>query len=114
MTIIEGELVSPAGDEMSTAELMSYLSDAERDRFVKFQETFESAGWPLVVQIAQAKVTYYVVAASNAKTWEEVNEARGARKAWEEVAAFADECMNSFANSAQLAKEDATEAPEVL
>jgi hypothetical protein len=113
MAIIEGELVSPA-DDMSTAELMSYLNDVERDRFVKFQETFETAGWPLVVQIAQAKVVQHTFECANAKSWEEVCEARGARRAWEQVAAFADECMNSFANSAQLAKEDATEHPEVL
>jgi hypothetical protein len=103
-----------ASEEMSTAELMSWLNDAERDRFVKFQETFESAGWPLVVQIAQAKVVQHTLEAANATTWEAVCEARGARRAWEQVAAFADECMNSFANSAQLAKEDAAEQQEVL
>ena len=42
---------------MSTHELMSWLTDVERDRFVKFQELFETPGWELLVQQAQAQVS---------------------------------------------------------
>jgi hypothetical protein len=86
------------GDEekMSSHEIMKWLGDAERQRFVAFQELFESDGWRLFKDFAAAKVTERLVAGANAKTWEENRLALGARIAWDEVARADNEFMNSF------------------
>lgn len=102
------------GDEledvgMPTHELMAYLSDEERDRFVKLQETFETDGWRLIVAYANQKVVYHGVEGSNASSWEKVNENRGAREAWNQVARLADEFMNAFEAAAQSAKAEAAD-----
>lgn len=98
---------------MPTHELMSWLDDAERDRFVKFQETFETAGWRLITEYANAKIVQHGVDGANASTWEQVLENRGSRKAWEQVAKLADEFMTAFENMAEANKSEASaESPE--
>jgi len=93
--------------EMPTHELMSWLTDQERDRFVLLQETFETGGWKLLVDYASAKVVQHGVDGSNASTWEKVLENRGARMAWEQVSKLADEFMNAFEHAAQAAQAEA-------
>jgi hypothetical protein len=105
------------GDEaedvkMPTHELMAYLNDMERDRFVKLQETFETDGWRLLSQYANEKVIYHGVQGSNATSWEKVNEHRGARETWRQVARWADEFMNAFEAAALLAKTEAADAAQ--
>ena len=95
-------------EPMTSQEIMANLDDAARDRFVKFQETFESLGWKLVVEHAQAKVFEHGVLGANAKTWEACNEHRGARLAWDRVSKLADEFMNAFEQAAWQAKLDKT------
>lgn len=91
---------------MPTHELMSWLDDKERDRFVKFQETFETAGWRLIVEFANAKVVQHGVDGANAPSWEKVLENRGSRQAWEQVAKLADEFMMAFEQMAESNKLD--------
>lgn len=89
---------------MPTHELMSWLGDAERDRFVKLQETFESAGWKLIVEYANAKTLQHGVDGANAQTWDKCVENRGARYAWQQVMQLHDEFMNAFENAAREAQ----------
>jgi hypothetical protein len=93
--------------EMSSQEVMAWLGDAERDRFVKFQGLFEADGWRLYREFALAKVFEHSVTGANAKTWEENRVAFGARRAWDDVAASADEFMKSFERLAHQNKMDA-------
>lgn len=97
---------------MPTHELMSWLDDAERDRFVKFQETFESAGWRLIIEYCNAKVVQHGVDGANATTWEKVLENRGARLAWDQVSKLADEFMAAFEQMAEANKLDASQSAE--
>jgi hypothetical protein len=94
-------------ETMTTQELMSWLDDKERDRFVKLQETFETDGWKLITQYCEQKVIYHGIEGANSATWEKVNENRGAREAWRQVMAMADEFMNAFSAAAESAKADA-------
>lgn len=92
---------------MPTHEIMGWLDDKERDRFVKFQETFETAGWRLITEFANAKIVQHGVDGANAATWEKVLENRGARQAWEQVSKLADEFMQAFENMAEANKSEA-------
>lgn len=107
-----GDETDEATAAMPTHELMAWLSDVERDRFVKLQETFETDGWRLVVEYARGKVVQHGVDGSNAATWEKTNEHRGARAAWDQVAHLADEFMNAFEQAARLAQEDAADTAQ--
>jgi hypothetical protein len=97
---------------MSSHEVMMWLDDVERDRFVKFQELFESDGWRLLKNIAVAKVTEHGVLGANAKTWEDNRVALGARTAWEDVANASDTFMSSFEQVALQNKEAAADTEE--
>lgn len=99
-----------ATDAMSSHEIMKWLNDVERDRFVKLQETFESSGWRLLREYAHAQVAMNGIAGANAKTWEENRVAFGTRQAWDAVARLEDEFMNAFELSASEAKASATES----
>ena len=90
---------------------MKWLGDEERDRFVKFQELFETAGWQLLSEFSHAKVTERMVAGANAKSWEENRLALGQRLAWAEIANAAQTFMSSFEQLAESNKE-AAETPE--
>lgn len=105
-------LAGKAEDRMPTHEIMAWLPDQERDRFVKLQETFETAGWKLIEEYALAKVSHHGVAGANASTWEESRKNLGARLAWDEVTRMADEFMTAFENAAQAARESSEEAVE--
>lgn len=105
-------LNSDAPAAMPTHELMSWLDDAERDRFVKFQETFESSGWRLIVEYATAKVVQHGIDGANATTWEKVLENRGARQAWDQVSKLADEFMTAFEQMAEASKLDGSSSAE--
>lgn len=94
---------------MPTHELMAWLSEGERDRFVKFQETFESPGWKLVEEYAQGLITYHIMQGANAKTWEKVNQHRGARQALELVANMREAFMASFEQQARANQISASE-----
>ncbi len=96
--------------EMSSHEVMMWLSDVETARYVAFQELFETDGWKLFKEYAQAKVTEFGVAGANAQTWEANRVALGARVAWDEVAKAADSFMNSFEQLARSNRDEAAEA----
>ncbi|OGT57400.1 MAG: hypothetical protein A3E01_07165 [Gammaproteobacteria bacterium RIFCSPHIGHO2_12_FULL_63_22] len=103
-------LVGVGPDEsaaMPTHELMSWLDERERDRFVKFQETFESAGWRLVTEFASAKIVQHGVDGANASSWEKVLENRGSRLAWEQVSKLAEEFMTAFEQMAETSRAEA-------
>ena len=93
--------------ELNSHEVMKWLTDKQRDRFVKFQALFESDGWPMVVEMAQAYATAYLLQQGTAKTWDEVLQARGANRVWTAVANMADEVMNEFQVAAEQAQDDA-------
>ena len=93
---------------MPTHELMSWLDERERDRFVKFQETFETAGWRLVTEFASAKIVQHGVDGANASSWEKVLENRGARMAWEQVSKLAEEFMSAFEHMAEANRSEAS------
>ena len=95
---------------MTTQEIMAYLGDAERDRFVLLQETFESAGWRLVVDHAVAMSNFEAINGANAKTWEDCVGARGRREAWVTIARLADQFMSAFEHAAASAKSEAETA----
>jgi ethanolamine ammonia-lyase small subunit len=99
-----------ASDAMSTHEIMKWLNDAERDRFVKLQETFESDGWKILREYAQAQVAMNGIAGANAKTWEENRVAYGTRSAWDSVSRLEDEFMNAFELSAREAQQSQAES----
>lgn len=98
--------------ELPLNEMMSFLSDAERDRFVKLQETFESDGWRLIVDYANAKAVQHGIDGSNAASWDKCLENRGARFAWDQVSKLADEFMNAFYASAWNNKNNASDTEE--
>lgn len=92
-------------DEMPTHELMSWLNDVERDRFVKLQETFETPGWKLIVEYANAQVIQHGIAGANAASWDDCLLHRGERVAWDRVAKLDTEFMNAFHLAAQEAQQ---------
>lgn len=98
--------------ELSSHEVMMWLSDVETARFVAFQELFESDGWRLMKEFAQAKVTETLVAGANAQTWEASRVALGARTAWQAVAEADNQFMSSFEQLARANRDEAAEAKE--
>lgn len=96
-------------ERMSDAEIMEYLDDTAKDRYLKLQRTFESDGWALLVEYAQAKAFQAGVEGANAKSWDDNRRAYGNRQAWEEMAQFADAFMNEFEMVAQQNKEAVAE-----
>ena len=99
---------------MPTHELMSWLGDAERDRFVKMQETFETDGWRLIREYALAKITEHVVNGANAKSWDDTRAHLGARLAWDQVSKMDADFMNAFEQAALAAREEASGSQEDL
>lgn len=101
-------------NEVNSHEIMKWLNDMQRDRFVKFQALFESDGWPLIVEMAQAYSAAHAAQQTVAKTWEEVLVARGSQRVWAAVANWADTVMTEFEVVAEQAKEaDAGVATEL-
>lgn len=93
--------------DLSSHEIMMWLADVERSRYVAFQELFECDGWRLFKDFALAKVTEFGVKGANAPTWEANRAALGARLAWEEVSKAAEDFMKSFEQVALQNKEEA-------
>lgn len=97
---------------MPTHEIMAFLDDVSRERFVKFQEVFETEGWKLIEEYANAQITVHGIEGSNGKTWEDVLLHRGQRLAFQVVANWHNEFMTAFEAQAQQAKEAAEAGDE--
>jgi hypothetical protein len=82
--------------ELDTHETMKFLTDVERDRFVKFQGLFEHDGWSLLVELATANAAAQLHAGANAQSWEANRFANGARMVWEQIAKLEAALMNEF------------------
>lgn len=91
-------------DRLSPQEIMAWIGDVERDRFVKFQSVFESDGWPLIVELATARAYAAGLEGANATTWEQNRIAYGARSVWEQIARLAENCTADFELVASEAK----------
>lgn len=85
---------------MSSLDVMKYLDEVQRDRYAAFQETFESAGWPLVIEWAQLKALEAEKMGMAANSPDEWRVQQGVRSTWEQVAALATMFMNEFENVA--------------
>ncbi len=99
--MVNEALMRPGEEALSTLDVMTNLDDRQRARYVAFQETFESSGWPLVIEWAQVKTLEAMQEASVAPTWEQTLIARGRRQVWEEIQNLATMFMNEFALVAQ-------------
>jgi hypothetical protein len=82
--------------ELNTHETMKFLTDVERERFVAFQAMFESTGWKLLAQYAQAEAAAALTRGAYAKTWEESKVASGNRDIWLTVANLENQFMSEF------------------
>lgn len=92
---------------MSTLEVMKYLDDRQRERYSAFQETFESAGWPLVQEWAQVKQVEAEKRMARAQTSDEWRTLQGVLKAWQDVEDLANMFMSEFEAAAEQNKIDA-------
>ncbi len=89
-------------ESLSSHEIMANIGEEALQRFVAFQELFETSGWKLIEEYAQGKSTVALYQGSDAPTWEDNRVAKGYRTAWDEIANLAAQTMNEFE---QLARE---------
>jgi len=95
-------------DQMTSHEIMKWLDDAALDRFVKFQELFETAGWRLMEEYANAQSNAAILAGANCLTWDENRLHKGARVVWDEIANAHATFMREFALMAADARDEST------
>lgn len=99
--------------DLNTHETMKFLTDTERDRFVKFQALFESDGWHLLVEYAQAKAAEATQRAALADSWENNRLAVGYRGAWGEISNIENQFMNEFDAIAAERREESDNSTEL-
>ena len=91
---------------LDSMEVLKWLNDEERERFLKFEEVFGTAGWKLLSEWAGLKALEQMQNAANSTTWDRTCRAQGARIAYQEVADWATSFMAEFS---ALASERAEE-----
>lgn len=79
---------------------LSLLTDDQRERYAKLESLFEHPGWQIVQEYAQAGVASQAQRAMNATSWNEHQQATGARLAFSQVAALPDVTHAEFSNLA--------------
>jgi hypothetical protein len=91
---------------MDVMEMLRWLNDEEKQRFVALEHLFESDGWRLYIkpQLA-ASIERFKEAGANARTWEENQQALGARLFAEELHNLEQGFFNTLANAAQERRE---------
>lgn len=93
-----------------THETLKNLDDTTRARFVAFQGLFETDGWRMLVEYAEAKALAALHEGANAQTWEHNRYALGVRAVWSEVANLETQFMNEFRAIAEQAKQSAEDS----
>lgn len=92
---------------MEPSEITEYLDEVQLDRYLKFQHVFESDGWKLVEEWAQAQSVAASIGGANASSWDNNRIEYGKRIAYDAVANMATQFLNEFSVVAEQNKEEA-------
>lgn len=91
---------------------LAMLTDEQRERYNKLESLFEHPGWQIVKEFVDASATSQGLRALNAVSWNEHQQATGARLAFTQVANLPEVTYNEFANLAAEALAELEEADE--
>lgn len=83
-------------DALDSQTILKNLGDAERQRYAALQDTFESDGWPLILEWAGIQQLQALKNGADADSWEQSCEERGVRRAWGNVLNLEDTLMVQF------------------
>jgi len=116
---MSNEALAENAEPTTTLDIMANLDEVQRERFVMFQETFETSGWQLFREWARGKVLEAENNGVNAKSWEDNRVAFGVRAAWIEVYNMAERTMAEFeqvalSNQEEISIEEAQDDLESL
>ena len=98
---------------LSATEIAQHLGEKELDRFLKLQELFETPGWKLLQEYAQAQAFAALTAGAAAQSWEQNRVQYGMRLVWDDISNMDTRMMNEFEQLALSNRED-SEAEQEL
>ena len=91
---------------MDAMELLKWMPDDSKDRFLAYEDVFGSAGWKQIVEWAAFQGEQAMIRAATAGKWEENRVAYGQGLVYNEIMNMADRVLNEYENIAETAKTD--------
>ena len=88
-------------ETLDSMEVMKHLPEESAERYVAFEELFNTTGWTLASEWARVKALDAFSRSANAQSWDDSLVARGERQAYEDVSRWAESFMAEFRTLAE-------------
>ena len=91
---------------MDVMELLKWIPDDDKDRYLDYETTFGTPGWKHIVEWAAFQGENALIRAGTAESWEANRVAYGQGLVYNEVMNMAERILNEYENMAEQAKND--------
>jgi hypothetical protein len=88
-------------EALDIVEILKHLTEDQRQRYLLLEKTFDSDGWPLIIEWATKRANECHSRAANANSWDDNRISVGAREVYLQIANMRDSTTMEFSKMAE-------------